>query len=183
MSVLFLCCGCGNSYFFSFENGMDEWEVRGIDLDNPSIEWSIQRTQELAKSGSISAKFYLVNNNDKGKIWIERPFDVKPNCFYRVNVWYAFATADFGNVNHWNIITGVMQKQPQTVDEIISLTQGDTGNHSETDIGYRWLGKSYNFTLQSSSEGKLYVIIGVWGVWETTRVYYIDSISVLFSEK
>jgi hypothetical protein len=180
--VLFLCCGCSGSYFFSFENAMDEWVEKGIDLDNPPIEWSIQRTQELARGGSVSVKFYLVNNNDKGKIWIERPFNLKPDCLYRVNVRYAFASADFGNVNHWNIITGVMEKQPQTVDEIISLTQGDTGNHSKTDVGYRWLRKSYNFTLRSSPDGKLYVIIGIWGVWETERTYYVDSIFVLFTE-
>jgi hypothetical protein len=70
---------------------MERWNANGTDLDNPPVEWSIQRTQEMVKDGNSSLKFHLVNHNDQGKIWIERFFVVKSNHLYQVNVRYAFA--------------------------------------------------------------------------------------------
>ncbi len=186
--LLLFINGCGDSsnnfsdsYFFSFENDMEGWTARGTDLDNPPIEWFVQRSQEIAKDGNTAAKFYLSNLNDAGKIWIERQFRVKPELLYQVNVRYAFASADWGDINLWTIITGVMQKAPESRDDLIY--QGDTGNSSEVDVGYKWLEKSYDFTVQSSSGGEIYIIIGIWGTWETAREYYVDSVRITFTEK
>ncbi|KXB00643.1 hypothetical protein AKJ41_03920 [candidate division MSBL1 archaeon SCGC-AAA259O05] len=43
--------------------------------------------------------------------------------------------------------------------------------------------KSYDFTVMSGSNGKLYVFIGIWGNWETTRTYYLDNVNVNFVPK
>lgn len=170
-------------FFFSFEDDMQEWEARAMDLElgNSTIEWSIVQSQERAKNGSSALKFYLENWNDMGKIWIERCFVVKPNTMYGVNVSYAFASADWGVANFFRIITGVLQEPPKTRDELVY--QGDTGNdHPDSDVGYVWLDKSYAFTFQSNANGETYVILGVWGVWETPRTYYLDSIRVVFTQ-
>ncbi len=149
-------------------------------MDNPPVEWSIQRTQEMSKEGNTALKLYLSNLNDAGKIWVERSFLVKPNTLYQVNVKYSFASGDYGIANHWTLITGLTQKPAKTRDDL--TYQGDTGNGSGTP-GYKWLDKSYDFTMQSGSEGKLYLTIGVWGTWETPRTYYIDGVFVSFQEK
>ena len=101
--------------FFGFEDDLGGWEARGTDLSDPPIAWSIERSDELAKHGDWSAKFYLENFNDAGKIWLERPFSVEPNTPYRVWIKYDFATADFGFINLWQLIAGVSATQPQTV--------------------------------------------------------------------
>ena len=167
-------------FFFSFEDDMEGWEVKGMDLElgNSTIEWSIARSQERAENGSSSVRLFLENWNDMGKIWIERGFVLKPNTTYRVDVSYAFASADWGVVNFFRIITGVLQQPPKTRDELVY--QGDTGNgHPDSDVGYVWLSNSYTFTVQSNVEGEIYVILGVWGAWETPRTYYLDSIRVV----
>jgi hypothetical protein len=190
-AVLFLLGGCShiaptaiapsNSFFFSFENDMEGWIANGTDLDDPPIAWSIQQTQEMAKDGNTAIKLFLANYNDKGKIWIERPFEVKPDRPYQANVKYAFASADYGNINLWTIITGVVQQRPQTRNDLVY--QEKTGNGSESGIGFKWLEKSYDFNVSSASEGVLYVVIGVWGTWETARTYYLDGVQVTFTEK
>jgi hypothetical protein len=185
IGVIFLFGGCVNNppeqgdYSFSFEHDMEGWSAKGTDLDNPPVEWSIQRSQEIARDGHTAIKYYLSNVNDAGKIWIERPFDVKPDSLYQVNVRYSFASADCGDINLWTIITGVVPEAPQSRDDLIY--QKDTGNGS-TGPGYEWLDKSYDFTIQSNSSGKLYVIIGIWGTWETDRTYYVDEVQVSFTE-
>jgi len=168
------------SYTFSFENDMEGWQAKATDVDDPPVEWSIEHTEEMAKDGSASVKLFLNNLNDKGKIWFERGFELKPNTLYRVTVDFAFATAVFGQMNLWRIIAGVLPDPPQTADDLIY--QGDTGNGSDSDVGYKWLQKSYTFDVTSSPDGMLYVFIGVWGTWEVGRTYYIDNVRVSFSE-
>ena len=173
--------GPSHSYYYSFETNMESWEVRGIDLDHPSVDWSIHRSDTMAFHGNISIELYLNNLNDAGKIWIEREFEVIPEQAYEVEIEYAFATADFVSFNLWRIITGVVEMPPETRDDLIF--QDYTGNGYDNDVGYIWLNKSYNFIIKSPNDGKLYVIIGIWGTWETPRTYYLDNVNVTFTEK
>jgi hypothetical protein len=172
----------GASFFSSFEEGMEGWEARGMDLElaDSTIDWSITRSQENVKNGSSSLRFYLENWNDMGKIWIERSFAVKPNTRYMVKVSYAFASADWGDANLFRIITGVLKEPPKSRDELVY--QGDTGNGAKSEVGYLWLEKDYSFSVESDATGKLYVVVGVWGVWETPRTYYLDDLKVAFTE-
>jgi len=170
------------SFFFSFENDLQEWEAKALDLElaNSTIDWSITRSQEMGKDDSSSLRFYLENWNDMGKIWIERSFDLKPNTRYQVNISYSFASADWGDANFFRIITGVLTEPPRFRDDLVY--QGDTGNGADSDVGYVWLEKSYSFSVESDIDGELYVVIGVWGVWETPRTYYLDNLKLVFAE-
>lgn len=80
------------SDFYSFENDMEGWSINGTELNLD--EWAVTRSQERAFDGSTAVKLDLTNNNDAGKIWIEKPFLVEPNRLYEVNVSYSFASAD-----------------------------------------------------------------------------------------
>jgi len=171
----------GKEFPFSFNTDMEEWEAKGTDLDDPPIEWSIEISEEKVKDGKASVKFFLNNLNDKGKIWIEREFDLKASMNYQVSLSFAFASADFGEINNFKIITGVHKQPPQTRDDL--TFQGLTGNGYDSDVGFVWLDKSYDFNIQANSEGKLYVSIGVWGTFEGPRTYYVDSINIIFVEK
>ena len=170
------------SFFFSFEEGMQGWEARATDLElaNSTIDWSITRSQENVKNGSSSLRFILENWNDMGKIWVERSFAVKPDTRYTVKVSYAFASADWGDVNFFTIITGVLHESPTSRDELVY--QGETGNGADSNVGYLWLEKSYSFSVESDATGKLCVIVGVWGVWESPRTYYLDNLKIVFAE-
>lgn len=168
------------NHFFSFEEGLENWETRGTDLDNPLVDWSIDVSENLASHGETSAMYYLSNVNDAGKIWIERSFDVDPNTNYRVDISYNFVSADYGDFNLWTIITGVHKTSPETRDDLVF--QGDTGNEADSNVGFKWMNKSYDFTIESSSEGEIYVTLGVWGTWETDRIYFIDNVEIEFEE-
>ncbi len=161
---------------FSFEKGMDGWAAQGTDLSNPADEWSIERSEDMATDGSTSLKFHLNNLNDAGKIWIERPFDVDSNSYYQVHVQYDFASADYGDFNLWTIITGALLGPPTKADELVY--QRDTGNGGDRDEGYKWLHKTYTFDMRTGPEKEIYVVIGVWGTWETARTYYIDNVKI-----
>ena len=179
--------GCGgsdairpplNAQKFSFESDLQGWTPKGIDLvvGGSTVDWSIERSTDRATEGAASLKLYLDNRTDAGKIWIERPFAVNPNRRYRVNVQYSFATADFGDFNLWTIITGVRNQPAHKRDDL--TYQGNTGNGADSDVGYQWFQKNYDFDATAGADGKLYVDIGVWGTWETPRTYYIDNVRV-----
>jgi hypothetical protein len=176
-----LLAGCNALHFpkemkYSFENGMDGWVAQGTDLNDPTDEWSIEPTENMATEGHYSLKVYLNNLNDAGKVWIQRPFDVDANSYYQIHVEYEFASADNGDLNLWTIITGALLGPPSKADELVY--QRDTGNGADKDEGYKWLHKTYTFDIRTGPEKEIYVVIGVWGTWETARTYYIDKVKI-----
>lgn len=167
-----------NDYFekkYSFENDMQGWKKNGTDLDNPPINWSINRSNEMSTNGYYSVRFYLENYNDAGKIWIEKTFDVEPNSIYEVKISYKFATADFGDVNLFNIINTVLGDSFDGRDNL--NYEGDTGHHSDA-RDFVWLDKEYDYVVETDENAQIYINIGVWGSWETTRTYYLDELNI-----
>lgn len=165
----------------SFEAGLDGFASDGTDLDDPPIEWSIERTQEEADEGAWSVRLDLDNLNDAGKIWIERAFDVEPGAAYDVDVTYAFGTSDFGDINTWTIIAGVDPENPEVVGDL--TFQGSTSTGGDEDVGVVWLDKSHSFTATAGASGELWVSLGVWGTSEFPRTYYLDDIRIEFTPR
>lgn len=164
--------------FYSFESDFEGWVPNGTDLElgGGFIDWSIARVQEYAldgEDGTMSLKFDLNNSNEKGKIWVERPFSVEPKHKYKVTVDYAFHSRDCGDTPRFRIITGVFRKQPQSSDDLITAFQGKT-----TGCVWGWALKSYEFTLKSKKSDMLYVVIGIRGTEQAHRTYNFDSVSV-----
>lgn len=169
--------------FFSFENDNEGWTPTGTDLElgGGSIDWSITRVQEFAldgEDGTMSLKFDLNNSNEKGKIWVERPFSVEPKHKYKVTVDYAFHSKDCGDTPRFRIITGVLRKQPQSGDDLMDAFQDKT-----TACVWGWLHKSYEFTVKSKKSDVLYVVIGIRGTEEAHRTYNFDSVCVTLTKK
>lgn len=187
--VLLLACACGESedfkpsqyYIFSFEDSMQGWSAHGADLDNPSVVWYVQRAVDMSRDSVSSAQFYLENLNEKAKVWMERVFSVDSSADYRVTVRYNLATRDWGHSNLWTLLTGVSPRAVSMPEEL--GLQGDTGTGTASDVGYYWLYKTYDFDVRSSSAGKLYVHIGVWGTSKATRTYYVDLVSISFTRR
>ena len=165
----------------SFEEGLDGFAADGTDLDDPPIEWSIERTQEEVNQGAWSVRLELDNLNDAGKIWIERAFDLEAGVTYDVEVSYAFGTSDFGDVNIWTIISGMSPQNPETVDDLIF--HGTTATGTDEDVGIVWLDSIFTATATASADGELWISIGVWGTSEFPRTYYLDDLEVAFSPR
>jgi hypothetical protein len=171
------------SYFYSFENTYSGWDTTGIDLElgDTTIAWSIHPSNELAIDSSFSMRYYLENYNDEGKIWIQKPYSVKQHKDYLVTLKYKFATRDFGLANLFTIIAGVHLSPPTNAQQLIY--QGHTGNGFDFDTGYVWLDKSYEFNIKSTSTSLLWIVIGIWGNWETPRIYFVDSLAICIQEE
>ena len=170
---------------YSFETDLEGWEPDATDLVFGGSEaiWSITRSQELAADGATSLRLYVVNLSDAAKIWIEQPFALEPNTTYDVDIEYAFATADYGLLNLFTIVTGVLQSSPEDAGDLAPTFQGTTSNGASSDVGYQWLRKRYQFTAESGAVGRLYVVIGVWGTYEVTRTYYVDDVRISFTPR
>ena len=158
--------------------GASAGRASGMRAGNCTVDWLIERTTEQAHEGAASVKLFLNNTNDEGKIWIERAFNVTTGRSYRVHVAFAFASADFGSVNHWMILTGALSEQPRTADDLTGMNRGNTGNGLDAPGGYVWSEKGYDSTVAPGAGGCLWVLVGVWGTWETPRTYYVDAIQV-----
>jgi hypothetical protein len=183
LPVLLVGTGCtgatdpaSRTLVFSFERNMEGWLADGADLKDPPVEWSIERSEDIASHGNMAVRLYLNNVNDAGKIWIERCLTVPDSATYRVHIEYDLASADWGDVNLWTTITGVAATSPESAADL--RYQEDTGNGAASNRGFVWSHRSYDFELAPAEGGRMYAFIGVWGTWETARTYYLDNISV-----
>jgi hypothetical protein len=167
----------------SFETDLDGWSIKATQVwGDPPEAWSITRSQDRARDGSTSLKFVLVNINDAEKIWIEKAFAVEPSQTYNVIVDYGLASSISATSAAFTIITGVLTSSPDTREDLRPAFK-DEANNGTREGGYKWRDAAYAFTVQSREQGMLYVVIGIWGTWEVTDIYYIDDIRISISKK
>jgi hypothetical protein len=164
---------------YSFESGLDGWFGNGVDLADPIVTWSVETSNEQASDGANSARLFVDNRNGMSKIWLERAIDVSPNLAYDVDISFDFGTADFGQANLWRILSGAHTNSPTTGAAL--TVQDATGNGSASSVGVQWLPKSYRVRASSDAGGRIRIVIGVWGTWETPRTYYVDNVRILFT--
>jgi len=164
---------------YSFESGLDGWFGNGVDLTDPIVTWSVETSNEQASDGANSAKLFVDNRNGMSKIWLERAVDVSPNLAYDVDISFDFGTADFGQANLWRILSGAHTNSPTTGAAL--TVQDATGNGSASSVGVQWLQKNYRVRATSDAGGRIRIVIGVWGTWETPRTYYVDNVRILFT--
>jgi len=166
---------------FSFESGLEGWAVSATDtlVGGSGIPWWVRPSTSQAFEGSNALEFYMANFTDAAKIWIVRSITVSPNRPYRVTINYALGTRDYGTANLFSLITGVTAIEPRTAADLANTFLRDaTGNGASSDVGYRWIDKRVELDVTANAEGRLYVVVGVWGTWETARTYYVDTLRV-----
>lgn len=120
------------------------------------------------------------NRTDAAKVWIVREFSVAASRDYMVQLSFDFASRDWGDANLFQLLAGASPTAPATGAEVLAVarTNISTGNGAGSDVGFLWSQRLFNRPGRSSADGKLYVLLGVWGVWETPRTYYIDNVWV-----
>ena len=164
---------------YSFEGGLDGWFGTGVDLADPIVTWSVEASSEQASSGASAARLSVDNINGMAKVWMQRAATVEPSVAYDVDITFDFGTSDFGEINLWRILAGAHTGSPGTA---AALTVRDaTGNGSASNVGVQWLQKSYRMRAVSDPGGRIQIVLGVWGTFETARTYYIDNVRLLFT--
>ncbi len=175
-------CSCdkyplSETYTYSFKNNMEGWDNSGISLDTPLIDWVVDVSDDISSDGDYSVMLYLNNITEESAIWIDRYYNLKPHCRYSVHIEYDFASADWSDDSLWTIIASVLPASSQ----IKAMYQEDTGNGASAEDGFVWLHKSYDLIATTFSSGEIYVNIGVRGLPQTARTYYIDNINIIFT--
>jgi len=189
MRILILCLASitavaaplyAQSYWYSFEGSMDGWAADAADA-MPGPNWYINPSMDRATSGVWSLIMHMDNYNDATKIWIEKSFIVPTMQAYNVSLEWDFASRDFGMANLFNIILSAGNKDPESIADF--LTIGHTGNGAGSDVGYKWMTKSYKkqvtpVFVPNLNACVIWVGLGVWGTWETPRTYYLDNLYI-----
>ena len=170
---------------FTFDANMEGWTARATDVDHEGgeVDWEVARSDDQKAQGSHSLEFYQDNLTDAAKVWIEKSYTLEPETEYEVRIDYRLGTKDFGNANLFKNVAGARAAAPQTGADIQAIARDETGNGATSDVGYRWLSKSYTSTVETDAAGKLYVVVGIWGTWETERSHYVDDLRVRIVEK
>lgn len=167
---------------WSFEAGMEGWTAAATDIHvgGAPIVWWARPSTARASHGTRSIEIYMDNRTDAAKVWIVREFSVAPNRDYMIHLGFDFASSDWGDANHFQLLAGASPTPPVAGAEVLAVarTNISTGNGAGSNVGYLWSQRFFIRPGRSSADGKLYVLLGVWGTWETPRTYYVDNVWV-----
>src|SRR5205823_5683164 len=131
--------------------------------------------------GAWSARIFLDNRSDAGKVWLARTYPLVPLRAYDVHVEFALGTADAGPIGAFRVLAGAAPSVPANGDEAVALARDDTGNGGETEVAWRL--RSYDSVAAAGPSGELTAVVGVWGTFEAQRTYYLDSLAIEFTER
>jgi hypothetical protein len=162
---------------YSFESGLDEWYGNGVDLGDPQVAWSAERSSGQASVGSASVALSVNNAEGAAKVWIEREFTVEPSRAYDIEVTFDLGSSDGTGSEPWRVVAGAHVAPPMTAAEL--SIQDPTGNGGGA--GVVFVQKSYSLRATSDEDGRMYLVIGVWGTSVGERTYFLDNVHVLFT--
>ena len=186
--LTFLLAGCDSatapppvSDTTSFEAELSPWTAVAIDTGSNGAahaSWSVNRTNVSSTDGNWSAQLRAYNGTDAVKVWLERRFELPTSATdtWDVSISYDFGTSDEGAFNLWRIVAGAFAEAPRSADALAPAFRGETGGATSNGT-LRWLNRTYTARVQTS-ERHLYVVVGVWGTYETERAYLIDNLRV-----
>jgi hypothetical protein len=187
LALAFLVGACGpatqTSGSYSFEGSLQGWTPGSLDVgvSTPVPGWSISASSERSFAGSWSARVFLDNQTEAGKIWISRTYRLLPNRSYDVHVELALGTSDPDGTSAFRVLAGAAPSLPATGDDAISLARDDTANGGSTDVA--WLFKQYDSVAATDKSGQLTAVVGIWGTAGGARTYYFDTLAVEFTER
>ncbi|TMA14840.1 MAG: hypothetical protein E6J85_20745 [Deltaproteobacteria bacterium] len=187
MALCVLLGACGpptqTSGSYSFEGSLQGWTPAALDVAPaaPAGGWSIIASTDQSYAGVWSARVFLDNETDAGKVWIARTWRLAPFRSYDLHIEFALGTSDADPAGSFRILAGAATTLPANGDEAISLARDDTANGGSTSV--EWLFKRYDSVVETDRTGELTTVVGIWGTSGGTRTYYLDTLAVEFTER
>lgn len=165
----------------SFEDGFDGWAQRAAEVvvgDDDEIAWEIERSEERSFAGDVAVRMFADNRTDAARLWIERSVQLDSNRTYDVTIEFAFATADWSDVNLWTVLAGAVTESPAAAEDLAPAHRDDTRAGDPPGEGFVWQDRSYETTVTTGVDGEAWIVVGVWGTSEFQRTYYFDDVRV-----
>jgi len=163
---------------FSFEAGLAGWSVVASDLGSPPGVWSVEASSEQAVTGSESLKLSLDNTGGGAKLFVKRPFDLQPSTDYQIEVNFQLASADAGDLNLWNVVSGATTAEPLDGAALVAL--GTTANGQATVAGVVWSPRNGTLAVRTGPDsGRVWIALGISATSAFSRSYWIDDVSVV----
>src|SRR5438067_686060 len=185
LCLLLGACGPATqtSAIYSFEGSLQGWTPAALDVTASGTPpgWSISASTDQSFAGAWSARIFLDNETDAGKVWLSRTYRLLPSRAYDVHVEFALGTSDADPAGAFRILAGAAPSVPSNGDDAISLARGDTANGGSA--GVLWLLKQYDSVATTDKSGELTAVVGIWGPSGGTRTYYFDALAVEFTER
>lgn len=156
-----------------FETGWESWQ-KGSDVPrdpntNRPVEWSIELSTKQAREGYGSARFFLDGRQDDGTIWLAKLLTVPKGRLLIANLsFYLWSAEQSDNIRAYVVAcAGVL----------LPVEEAEFTHREAADKTKGW--RRYQFTIPvSSTEGELWVALGISVAWETLLEYFVDEVRV-----
>ena len=171
-----------------FEDELSGWETAshiGPEAFD-EFDWSIERSQEEARSGDWSLAIYTEGRFDDGTAWIVRPISVTPGHRYEVAATlYAWSRDEsFNVVRHLVAFFGEFRPAveedfpPPGVNTTDFVNAPIGGFREPLDLAPGWREYGFEWITPRLEREEVYFAVGISVVWEADRTHFIDNITL-----
>ena len=137
------------------------------------VEWNVSRVTSPAKSGQDSVELYTDGRQDDGTVWIEKELSARKNLHIQVMVSFDF----YSESESFNWIAAVVGLAGTYNPEV----EADFTVIGQANEASGWKRYSHTATLDTGSNGEVWVAVGISVLWETEMVYNVDDVKVTIS--
>ncbi|MBW3582050.1 MAG: hypothetical protein KY455_03030 [Euryarchaeota archaeon] len=162
----------------SFETGWGPWaadhQVQCEDDGTCTLDWSLERFQGVARSGTWSLENHINGILDDGVVWAEAPLLATPGTPVPVSITFHVLSEVHSDVNNWGVVAYLGEEDPEREDDFTVVGQ--------TDQGAGWRTFCHAAVVTPDADGKVWAAFGISVTWETPRTYYLDDVAVGIGE-
>jgi len=160
----------------SFETGFNNWMTNAdvpMDPNNPGhqVAWNVSRVATQAYSGQYSVALFIDGRQDDGTVWMERRISVENNSEIQVKITFQLYSEQesFNTIAGVCAYSGLSNPEEEADFEVI-------GNANEI---AGWKAYSHTATLNTGSNGEIWVAAGITVRWETEMTYNVDDVEIV----
>lgn len=187
--------GDGETFTFSFEDGLEGWRADSADFceldpetgrcpaEGSFADTEVEVVEGRATEGVRSVRLFGENFTDAVKVWIERAFEADPGVTYDVSVRFDVGTQAFGP-GAWQVIGTVFERDPSAAFAADDTTGEEVGDFrilgfAESPSGeLAFTRRSFEGTVRAGAGGEVWVGIGVWGTFENANEHFVDAVTI-----
>lgn len=166
---------------FDFESGLGGWAGHADDLPVGSA-WTVDVSSGEAAEGQAAARLDLAIVEPRGRVWMDRAFDVTAGQSYEVTVTFALGTADDAATTGWDVLAGGGPTEPTPG----SLTVRGSTTPDSPGTGMVWEERSFTFQATAGpatggdETGRIWIALGIAPTTAEHREYGIDDVRLSF---
>jgi hypothetical protein len=152
---------------YGFEHGFGGWQESYFGEG----AYTMYRTTEQAYNGQFSVECYLDGTDGSGTAWMGQSYPAPAQTLVKLNLTFQLYSPAQSDLNNFAVVAYVGTTPPRSEADFQVI------GYTDTVAGWKQY-KFQDWQLTGRDPTYIWVAFGISSVWEYSREYYMDNVTV-----